>query len=80
MRLALQARMGTINSYKDLKVWQLGMDLVDACFDVVDDALPQRYRFTFSNQLLDAAVSIPSNPTWPCALRLHDSPGDKSGC
>ena len=34
--------------------------LVDVCFDVVE-AIPAQYRFTFSNQLLPAGISIPSN-------------------
>lgn len=52
--------MTKITSYKDLEVWQVSMDLVDVCFDVVE-ALPVDYRFTFSNQLLRAGISIPSN-------------------
>jgi four helix bundle protein len=52
--------MTTIISYKDLQVWQASMDLVDVCFDIVE-ALPQQYRFTFSNQLLPSGISIPSN-------------------
>jgi four helix bundle protein len=52
--------MTTITSYKDLQVWQATMDLVDVCFDIVE-ALPQQYRFTFSNQLLASGISIPSN-------------------
>ncbi len=60
MRLAFLRRMTHINSYKDLKVWHVGMDLVDVCFDIVEE-LPGRYRFTFSNQLLPAGISIPAN-------------------
>lgn len=52
--------MAPIASYKDLKVWQLSMDLVDVCFDIVE-ALPPQQRFTFSNQVPSAAISIPSN-------------------
>jgi four helix bundle protein len=60
MGLAVSSRMTTISSYKDLQVWQLSMDLVDLSFDLVD-ALPARYRFIFCNQILRAAISIPSN-------------------
>jgi four helix bundle protein len=49
-----------INSYKDLEVWQVSMNLVAVCFDVVE-SLPPKYHFTFSNQLLPAGISIPSN-------------------
>jgi four helix bundle protein len=36
------------------------MDLVDVCFDIVE-AVPYPYKFTFSHQLIPAAISIPSN-------------------
>ncbi len=52
--------MTEINSYKDLEVWRLSMDLVDVCFDIVE-ALPPQYRFIFCDQLLPAGISIPSN-------------------
>ena len=49
-----------INSFKDLTVWQVSMDLADVCFDIVE-AIPHPYRFTFANQLIPAGTSIPSN-------------------
>ena len=52
--------MSKINSYKDLEVWRVSMDLADLCFEVIE-ALPARYRFIFSDQLLPAGISIPSN-------------------
>ncbi len=52
--------MNQISSYKDLKVWQVSMDLVDVCFDIVE-AIPHPYRFIFCDQLLRAGISIPSN-------------------
>ena len=60
MLIARAFRMTTITSYKDLEVWQVSMDLVDACFDVVE-VIPQQYRFIFCNQLIPAGISIPSN-------------------
>ena len=60
MRLALERRMKQINSFKDLTVWQVSMDLADVCFDIVE-AIPHPYRFTFANQLIPAGISIPSN-------------------
>ena len=48
-----------INSFRDLTVWQVGMDLADVCFDIVE-AIPHPYRFTFANQLIPAGISIPS--------------------
>ena len=52
--------MTPINSFKDLKVWQVSMDLADVCFDIVE-AIQHPYRFTFADQLLPAGISIPSN-------------------
>jgi four helix bundle protein len=52
--------MTHINSFRDLTVWQVSMDLADLCFDIVE-AIPHPYRFTFADQLLPAGVSIPSN-------------------
>lgn len=60
MRLALLRRMKQINSYKDLTVWQVSMDLVNVCFEIVE-AIPHPYRFIFCDQLLRAGISIPSN-------------------
>lgn len=41
-------------------MWQSSMELASACFDIVD-AIPPPFKFIFANQLLRAAVSIPSN-------------------
>lgn len=60
MALAFMRRMAPIKSYKDLTVWQVSMDLVDVCFEIVE-ALPPKYRFIFCDQLLPAGISIPSN-------------------
>ena len=60
MRIAIGAPMTNITSYKDLEVWQVSMDLVDVCFDIVE-VIPHRYRFIFCNQLIPAGISIPSN-------------------
>ena len=60
MRLAVEGRMTKINSFRDLTVWQVSMDLADVCFDIVE-AIPHPYRFTFADQLIRAGISIPSN-------------------
>lgn len=52
--------MTPINSFKDLTVWQVSMDLADVCFDIVE-AIPHPYRFTFTAQVIPAGISIPSN-------------------
>ena len=52
--------MAQINSFKDLVVWQVSMDLAYLCFDFVE-TIPHPYKFTFADQLLPAGISIPSN-------------------
>jgi len=49
-----------INSYKDLEVWQRGMDLVDQVYDL-SASFPDQERFGLTAQVRRAAVSIPSN-------------------
>jgi four helix bundle protein len=60
MRLALQQRMTSINSFRDLTVWQVSMDLAELCFEIVE-SIPYPYKFTFADQLIPAGISIPSN-------------------
>src|SRR5688500_2406604 len=52
--------MTKINSFRDLTVWRVSLDLADVCFDIVD-AIPYPYKFTFANQLIPSGISIPSN-------------------
>jgi four helix bundle protein len=53
--------MTQINSFRDLVVWQVSIDLADVCcFDIVE-AIRHPYRFIFADQLLPAGISIPSN-------------------
>lgn len=47
-------------SYKDLKVWQKSIELVDMIYNV-SDAFPKDEVFGLSSQLRRSAVSIPSN-------------------
>ena len=52
--------MGQINSYRDLEVWQLGMELVLDCY-ALTSRFPAHERFGLTSQARRAAVSIPSN-------------------
>jgi four helix bundle protein len=52
--------MTEIDSFRDLKVWQVSMDLAETCFDIIE-AIQHPYRFIFAGQLLPAGLSIPSN-------------------
>ena len=49
-----------MNSYRDLLVWQRGMDLVDLVYRV-SGALPREHAYGLAKQLQKSAVSIPSN-------------------
>ncbi len=49
-----------LTSYRDLQVWQRGMDIVDAVLDL-SELLPREERFELASQLRRAAVSVPSN-------------------
>lgn len=49
-----------ILSYKDLKVWQVGMDLVCRIYEL-SAHFPKAEVFSLTNQIQRAAVSVPSN-------------------
>jgi four helix bundle protein len=52
--------MSSINSYKDLLVWQKGIVLVVKVYKLVK-SFPQEELYALSSQIKRAAVSIPSN-------------------
>ncbi|MGH9796160.1 MAG: four helix bundle protein [Candidatus Acidiferrales bacterium] len=49
-----------IRSYRDLKVWQKSMDLVDACYDL-SERFPKKEMFGLASQIQRASVSVPAN-------------------
>ena len=51
---------GSIESYRDLKVWQRGIVLVEQVCEVTDEFL-EREQYELTSQLRRAAVAIPSN-------------------
>ena len=51
-----------VNSYRDLKVWQRGIDLVEQVYEVSAVFLAPE-KFGLTAQVRRAAVSIPSNVT-----------------
>ena len=50
----------TVNSYRDLRVWQKAMDLVVASYEVAKQ-FPQSELYGLVSQIQRAAVSIPVN-------------------
>jgi len=49
-----------INSFRDLRVWQLGMDLVQVVYEMTR-AFPQSESYGLTSQMRRAVVSVPSN-------------------
>ena len=49
-----------ISSYRDLKVWQLGMDLAEECYRLID-TFPTKERYAMSTQIWRASSSVPAN-------------------
>ncbi|MBU2525436.1 MAG: four helix bundle protein [Bacteroidetes bacterium] len=52
--------MSEINSFKDLLVWQKGIELVKAVYEVIDK-MPQEELFGLSGQIKRSVISVPSN-------------------
>jgi four helix bundle protein len=49
-----------IQSYRELEVWQLGMDLAEECYRVTK-GFPKEELLGMTSQIRRAAVSIPAN-------------------
>ena len=50
----------TIQSHRDLKVWQLGMEIAERIYHITRQ-LPDDERFGLTSQLRRSAVSVPAN-------------------
>ena len=49
-----------IQSYRDLRVWQKGMDLAESCY-VITKEFPKEEMYGMTSQIRRAAASIPAN-------------------
>ena len=49
-----------ISSYRDLRVWQLGVDLVEEVYNLTQH-FPRKEIYALTSQMRRAAISIPSN-------------------
>lgn len=49
-----------VQSYRELEVWQVSMDLVVACYEVTS-LFPRDERYELIKQIRSAATSIPAN-------------------
>ncbi len=54
------AAINPVKNYKDMHVWQNGLEITDAVY-LVTEKFPSTERFGLSQQMQRAAVSIPSN-------------------
>ena len=54
------ARKQPVRSYRDLEVWQRGVDLVERIYKLTP-SFPSEEKFGLTAQIRGAAVSIPSN-------------------
>jgi len=52
--------MGNINSYKDLKIWQKGIELVEVIYKITV-SFPQNEQYGITSQIRRSSVSVPSN-------------------
>lgn len=51
---------GTVKSFRDLRVWQVGMDLVEQVYEFTQ-SFPKAELYGLTHQIRRAAVSVPSN-------------------
>lgn len=52
--------MGSIQNFKELEIWQLGIQLVKAVYTTTH-SFPQSEMYCLSNQMKRSAISTPSN-------------------
>ena len=52
--------MSNINSYKDLKTWQKGIDLVEITYKITI-SFPKTEQYGLTSQIRRSSVSVPSN-------------------
>lgn len=53
-------KYSSVRSYKDLVLWQKGMELVSLIYTITKE-MPEDEKFGLTSQIRRAAVSIPSN-------------------
>ncbi|MBU1083692.1 MAG: four helix bundle protein [Candidatus Omnitrophota bacterium] len=49
-----------VKDYKDLKIWQKGIEIADKIYTITDD-FPKSELYGLTSQMRRAAVSVPSN-------------------
>ncbi len=51
---------GAVRSYRDLRVWQEGMDLAVACYELTK-SFPREEAYGMTSQIRRAAAAVPAN-------------------
>ena len=59
---------GKAHNFKELRVWKGGMDMVDLCYDFVQD-LPNNEKYNLVSQIVRCGNSIPANIAERCGKR-----------
>jgi four helix bundle protein len=49
-----------VKSYKELKIWKKGVEIVDRIYEIAED-FPQKELYVLTSQMQRSAISIPSN-------------------
>lgn len=52
--------MGKRHNFKNLKIWQLGLEIAYDISDIIID-FPKHERYSLSSQMSNSSVSMPSN-------------------
>jgi four helix bundle protein len=61
-----------VKSYKDLLIWQKGIELIKEIYRVINK-FPKEETYVLSDQLKRAAISIPSNIAKGASQTTHSS-------
>jgi four helix bundle protein len=56
------------HNFRELKIWQKGIDLVDLSYDFVS-TLPKDEKYNLVSQIVRSACSVPSNIAEGCGKR-----------
>jgi four helix bundle protein len=59
------------HNFRELKIWQKGIDLVDRSYDFVA-SLPKEEKYNLVSQITRSACSVPTNIAEGCAKRTSN--------